>query len=61
MLRPTTIVGVWLGLAVCASCTVKAVELSGTPGLLFRRNSVSGAVEVVARDGRGVELNALLH
>jgi len=41
--------------------TVKAVELSGTPGLLFRRNSVSGAVEVVARDGRGVELNALLH
>ncbi len=41
--------------------TVKAVELSGTPGLLFRRNSVTGAVEVVARDGRGVELNALLH
>jgi 2,3,4,5-tetrahydropyridine-2-carboxylate N-succinyltransferase len=41
--------------------TVKAVELSGSPGLLFRRNSVTGAVEVVARDGRGVELNALLH
>ncbi|KAA6432956.1 2,3,4,5-tetrahydropyridine-2,6-dicarboxylate N-succinyltransferase [Agrococcus sediminis] len=41
--------------------TVKAVELSGRPGLLFRRNSVSGAVEVVARDGRGVELNAALH
>ena len=41
--------------------TVKAVELSGTPGLLFRRNSVTGTVEVVARDGRGVELNALLH
>jgi 2,3,4,5-tetrahydropyridine-2,6-dicarboxylate N-succinyltransferase len=40
---------------------VKAVELSGRPGLLFRRNSVSGAVEVVARDGRGVELNAALH
>ncbi|MGM1029497.1 MAG: tetrahydrodipicolinate N-succinyltransferase N-terminal domain-containing protein [Actinomycetota bacterium] len=41
--------------------TVKAVELSGSPGLLFRRNSVTGAVEVVARDGSGVELNALLH
>ncbi len=40
---------------------VKAVELSGSPGLLFRRNSVTGAVEVVARDGSGVELNALLH
>ncbi|MCH1882605.1 2,3,4,5-tetrahydropyridine-2,6-dicarboxylate N-succinyltransferase [Agrococcus sp. ARC_14] len=40
---------------------VKAVELSGRAGLLFRRNSVSGAVEVVARDGRGVELNAALH
>ncbi len=40
---------------------VKAVELSGRPGLLFRRNSLSGAVEVVARDGRGIELNAALH
>ncbi|WP_306233679.1 2,3,4,5-tetrahydropyridine-2,6-dicarboxylate N-succinyltransferase [Agrococcus beijingensis] len=41
--------------------TVKAVELSGRPGLLFRRNSLTGAVEVVARDGKGVELNAALH
>ncbi|MCR8670211.1 DapH/DapD/GlmU-related protein [Agrococcus sp. HG114] len=41
--------------------TVKAIELSGRPGLLFRRNSVTGAVEAVARDGRGVELNAALH
>ena len=40
---------------------VKALELSGFPGLLFRRNSVSGAVEVIARDGRGVELNEALH
>ena len=40
---------------------VKALELSGVPGLLFRRNSVSGAVEVIARDGRGVELNEALH
>jgi len=41
--------------------TVKAVELSGVPGLLFRRNSVTGAVEVLRRDGTGVELNAALH
>ncbi len=41
--------------------TVKAAELSGVPGLLFRRNSVSGAVEVLARSGSGVELNAALH
>lgn len=41
--------------------TVKALELSGVPNLLFRRNSVSGAVEVVAREGHGVALNELLH
>lgn len=41
--------------------TVKAVELSGRPGLLFRRNSLTGAVEVVPRDGSGVELNEALH
>ena len=41
--------------------TVKAVELSAVPGLLFRRNSVTGAVEVLARSGKGVELNAALH
>ncbi|GAA1442723.1 2,3,4,5-tetrahydropyridine-2,6-dicarboxylate N-succinyltransferase [Leifsonia poae] len=41
--------------------TVKAVELSGAPGLLFRRNSVSGAVEVLQRSGGGIELNAALH
>ncbi len=41
--------------------TVKAIELSGVPSLLFRRNSLSGAVEVLQRDGRGVELNAELH
>ena len=41
---------------------VKARELSGQSGLLFRRNSVSGAVEVVPRDGAaGVTLNAALH
>jgi 2,3,4,5-tetrahydropyridine-2-carboxylate N-succinyltransferase len=41
--------------------TVKAAELSGVPGLLFRRNSLTGAVEVLARSGTGVELNAALH
>lgn len=40
---------------------VKAAELSGVPGLLFRRNSQSGAVEVLSRTGRGITLNAALH
>ena len=41
--------------------SVKAVELSGVANLLFRRNSVSGAVEVLARTGTGIVLNAQLH
>lgn len=41
--------------------TVKARELSGANNLLFRRNSVSGAVEVVKRDGTGISLNEALH
>lgn len=41
--------------------TVKAAELSGHDGLLFRRNSLSGAVEVVQRAGHGVTLNEALH
>ncbi|WP_139984252.1 2,3,4,5-tetrahydropyridine-2,6-dicarboxylate N-succinyltransferase [Nocardioides litoris] len=40
---------------------VKAVDLSGQDGVLFRRNSVSGAVEAVARSGSGVALNEVLH
>jgi 2,3,4,5-tetrahydropyridine-2-carboxylate N-succinyltransferase len=40
---------------------VKARDLSGTPNLLFRRNSATGAVEVVERGGGGVELNSALH
>ncbi|HEY7223487.1 MAG TPA: 2,3,4,5-tetrahydropyridine-2,6-dicarboxylate N-succinyltransferase [Micromonosporaceae bacterium] len=40
---------------------VKARELSGVPGLLFRRNSLTGALEAVARAGVGIELNAALH
>lgn len=41
--------------------TVKAASLSGQPGLLFRRNSLTGAVEAVPRAGVGVTLNAALH
>ncbi|MGV0835972.1 2,3,4,5-tetrahydropyridine-2,6-dicarboxylate N-succinyltransferase [Mycolicibacterium thermoresistibile] len=41
--------------------TVKARELSGANNLLFRRNSVTGAVEVVKRDGSGITLNEALH
>ena len=40
---------------------VKAVELSGVAGLLFRRNSLSGGVEALPRAGKTVELNAQLH
>jgi 2,3,4,5-tetrahydropyridine-2-carboxylate N-succinyltransferase len=40
---------------------VKAVELSGVANLLFRRNSQTGAVEVLPRTGDGIALNAALH
>jgi len=40
---------------------VKAAELSGASGLLFRRNSQTGAVEVVPRSGSWSGLNAALH
>ncbi|GAA2727008.1 2,3,4,5-tetrahydropyridine-2,6-dicarboxylate N-succinyltransferase [Cellulomonas aerilata] len=40
---------------------VKARDLSGVDGVLFRRNSLTGGVEAVARSGAGVELNAALH
>ncbi|MCW4386501.1 2,3,4,5-tetrahydropyridine-2,6-dicarboxylate N-succinyltransferase [Salinibacterium sp. SYSU T00001] len=41
--------------------TAKASEVSGVPNLLFRRNSLTGAVEVLPRSGSGIELNAALH
>ena len=41
--------------------TVKARDLAGGNNLLFRRNSTTGAVEVVARDGQGIALNEALH
>ena len=40
---------------------IRADQLSGVDNILFRRNSVSGAVEAVAWKGRGIELNAALH
>ncbi|UWF78127.1 MULTISPECIES: 2,3,4,5-tetrahydropyridine-2,6-dicarboxylate N-succinyltransferase [Microbacterium] len=41
--------------------TVKAAELSGRDGILFRRNSLTGAVEATQRTGVGVTLNEALH
>jgi 2,3,4,5-tetrahydropyridine-2-carboxylate N-succinyltransferase len=41
--------------------TVKGAELSGRDGILFRRNSLSGAIEAVSRAGAGVTLNDALH
>jgi 2,3,4,5-tetrahydropyridine-2-carboxylate N-succinyltransferase len=40
---------------------IKAVELSGASNVLFRRNSVSGAIEAVPWKSDGIELNAALH
>jgi 2,3,4,5-tetrahydropyridine-2,6-dicarboxylate N-succinyltransferase len=41
--------------------TMKARDLSGQSGLLFRRNSVTGTVEALARAGKSNSLNAVLH
>lgn len=40
---------------------VKARDLAGCHGILFRRNSLSGAIEAARREGPGVVLNAPLH
>jgi 2,3,4,5-tetrahydropyridine-2-carboxylate N-succinyltransferase len=40
---------------------VKARDLSGQPGLLYIRNSVTGAVEARPRTGEGIALNEALH
>ncbi len=40
---------------------IKAAQLSGASNVLFRRNSVSGAIEAVPWQGEGFELNAALH
>jgi 2,3,4,5-tetrahydropyridine-2-carboxylate N-succinyltransferase len=41
--------------------TVKAADLSGRSGLLYLRNSVTGAIEARPRQGSGVTLNDVLH
>jgi len=41
--------------------TAKGGELSGRDGILFRRNSLTGAIEAVRRAGVGVTLNDALH
>jgi 2,3,4,5-tetrahydropyridine-2-carboxylate N-succinyltransferase len=41
--------------------TVKGAQLSGEDGILFRRNSLTGAIEAVRRAGAGVTLNDALH
>jgi 2,3,4,5-tetrahydropyridine-2-carboxylate N-succinyltransferase len=40
---------------------IKAADLSGASNVLFRRNSVSGAVEARPWAGEGISLNAALH
>ena len=40
---------------------VKARELSGANGLLFRRNSKTGSIEALARSGSWGGLNSVLH
>ena len=40
---------------------IKAAELSGTDHVLFRRNSVTGAMEAVPWQSDGIALNADLH
>jgi 2,3,4,5-tetrahydropyridine-2-carboxylate N-succinyltransferase len=40
---------------------IKAAELSGASNVLFRRNSVSGAVEARPWAGQGIALNSVLH
>ena len=46
---------------MAGGAVVKAAQLSGHSGLLFIRNSVTGAVEARSRVGTGVELNDALH
>ncbi|MEP6599340.1 MAG: 2,3,4,5-tetrahydropyridine-2,6-dicarboxylate N-succinyltransferase [Actinomycetota bacterium] len=48
-------------LVLADGSVVKAATLSGQSGLLFWRNSRTGALEARARTGTGTELNASLH
>lgn len=40
---------------------VKASDLSGRPGMLYRRDSLTGTVQARRRAGAGVTLNEALH
>jgi tetrahydrodipicolinate N-succinyltransferase len=40
---------------------VKARDLSGQSGLLFRRNSITGSVEAITRTGKWGSLSTDLH
>ena len=40
---------------------IKAADLSGADNVLYRRNSVTGAIEAVPWSGDGIALNAVLH
>ena len=44
-----------------AAGSSRRAELSGADHVLFRRNSVTGAVEAVPWQAGGIELNADLH
>lgn len=46
---------------VPGGAVVKAATLSGVSGVLYLRNSITGALEARSRTGRGIELNAALH
>ncbi|PRQ12281.1 2,3,4,5-tetrahydropyridine-2,6-dicarboxylate N-succinyltransferase [Corynebacterium sp. 13CS0277] len=48
-------------LGVAAGDAVKAAELSGASNILYRRNSLSGAIEAVPWKSAAVELNEALH
>ncbi|QNQ89989.1 2,3,4,5-tetrahydropyridine-2,6-dicarboxylate N-succinyltransferase [Corynebacterium poyangense] len=48
-------------LDVESGSAIKAKELSGASGVLYRRNSTTGAVEAVPWKTEAVELNAVLH
>src|SRR5699024_10374274 len=50
-----------VGEAATEPHTVRARELSRAANLLFRRHSLTGAVQAVAREGQTVALNAALH
>ncbi|MCS4534925.1 2,3,4,5-tetrahydropyridine-2,6-dicarboxylate N-succinyltransferase [Corynebacterium sp. HS2168-gen11] len=53
--------GVATAAGVADGDAIKAAALSGGNNILFRRNSLSGAIEAVAWKSAKVELNAALH